>query len=176
MLKLVAFTAVAWVCVALGAGSADAAAYSCKVGDRVTDRQNRAGTVTSVESNGTYCYVDLDSGEKRKYYIAWMLTTADANAQTQTSMTEVKPGRYECWMRAAGNLNYMGIDLNIRDASNYSDKKGAAGAYSYDAATKLITFRSGSQAGWYAKLLEPGKIGLASKQTTMFNVVCDLKA
>ena len=160
---------------AAATGGHAAAAYSCKLGDRVTDRQNRTGTVSEIQSNGTYCYVDLDSGEKRQYYIAWMLKSAGAAAQAAQGMASVRPGRYECWMRAGGNMNYMGMDVNIRDASNYTDKGGAAGSYSYDPGSNVITFRSGPQSGSYAKLLEPGKIGISSQQTTIFNVVCDLK-
>jgi hypothetical protein len=177
MLKSVAFSILTLAALSATAASAAEQKYSkCTVGDRVVDRKGQTGTVTKVQSDGIYCYVDIDNGPKNDYFIYWMLKPAGGNpAAYDAAMTGVKPGRYECWMRAGGSLNYMFMDVNIRDASNYTDKKGVAGTYSFDAASKVITFKSGPQAGSYSKLMEPGKIGISSQQTTMFNVVCNLK-
>jgi hypothetical protein len=65
--------------------------------------------------------------------------------------------------------------IEIRDGSEYVDRAGKSGSYSFDAASGRITFSSGSLAGQYSKLLKPGKFGLASSPTGQFYTVCNLR-
>src|SRR5688500_7987602 len=69
----------------------------CTVGDRVEDRKNQIGTVTRVQSEGIYCYVDLDNGTKNGYYIYWMLKRAGQPAVNPNTVASITPGRYECY-------------------------------------------------------------------------------
>jgi hypothetical protein len=153
--------------------AADAATdyKKCTVGDRVQDRKDEVGTVVSVQSNGIYCHVDLDSGKKNEYYIYWMLHLAGTPEVAPQSVADITPGRYECY----ASSGYLFMDVVIRDGANYTDKNGKAGTYAYDASTQRIDFRSGPQAGTFAKYMQAGKIGLASREGNAFNVVCNLK-
>jgi len=143
----------------------------CTVGDRVQDRSNEIGTVVSVQSNGIYCHVDLDSGKKNEYYIYWMLKRAGQPAVNPSTVASISPGRYECY----ASSGYLFMDVVIRDGANYTDKNGTAGTYAYDATTQRITYRTGPQQGTYSKYMSAGKIGLASREGGAFNVVCNLK-
>jgi hypothetical protein len=143
----------------------------CTVGDRVEDRKNQIGTVARVQSEGIYCYVDLDNGTKNEYYIYWMLKRAGQPAVNPAAVASISPGRYECY----ASSGYLFMDVVIRDGSNYTDKNGNAGAYAYDAATQRINFRTGPQQGTYSKYMSAGKIGLSSREGGAFNVVCNLK-
>jgi len=54
-------------------------------------------------------------------------------------------------------------------------RRGTRGNYSFDTATSMISFSSGSLLGYNSKLLGPGKFGLSEDSTTMFYTVCNLK-
>jgi hypothetical protein len=170
MKKLLAAAVILAAPFAFTTAKAAAEYPKCTVGDRVQDRDNEIGTVTRVQSNGIYCYVDLDNGTKNEYYIYWMLKRAGQPAVNPTTVAAITPGSYECYA-ASG---YLFMDVVIRDGSNYTDKGGKAGTYSYDAATQRITFQSGPQQGTYSKYMSAGKIGLSSREGGAFNVVCNL--
>jgi hypothetical protein len=78
----IAFAALT-VAIGLVAPRAEALAQSgaCKMGARVTDRENRTGTV--VEATGADCRVKLADGTVR-YYLAWMLTAAGGDSAKPT--------------------------------------------------------------------------------------------
>lgn len=80
------------------------------------------------------------------------------------------PGTYTCSAPGAGFFR-----IEIRDGSQYVDRAGKSGSYSFDAASGRITFSSGSLSGQHSKLLKPGKFGLASSPTGQFYTVCNLK-
>ncbi|HEX2593994.1 MAG TPA: hypothetical protein VHL34_21010 [Rhizomicrobium sp.] len=153
--------------------TADGGYKACKVGDRVADKTGLQGTVVSVESDGIYCHVDLDNGDKNHYFIYWMLHAAGKPLVDPAQVARVIPGRYTCY---AGNpIQYTFSDIIVKSASAYTDNKGNAGTFSYVPSTQMITFHSGTFKGSYAKYLENHAIGLASKPTTFFATVCDLK-
>lgn len=79
-------------------------------------------------------------------------------------------GTYTCSAPGAGFFR-----IEIRDGSQYTDRAGKTGSYSFDAASGRITFSSGSLAGQYSKLLKPGKFGLASSPTGQYYTVCNLR-
>lgn len=55
---------------------------ACRMGARVTDRENRSGIV--VETKGSDCRVKLDDGSTR-YYLAWMLKPGGGATQAADS-------------------------------------------------------------------------------------------
>ncbi|GAC1299636.1 MAG: hypothetical protein NVSMB19_04330 [Vulcanimicrobiaceae bacterium] len=149
---------------------------NCIVGERLTDRYNKTGTVVASDPNsGADCKLQFPDGTT-KWTTFWMLRPAGAALVDAKVVASVLPGRYECWSGASGQLNYTFMDINIATASTYADKKGHRGRYGYDPSSQQLRFLSGTFAGMYAKYLESGKIGLASKETTFFNTVCDRKA
>lgn len=102
------------------------------------------------------CLVQLDDGNKRSY-LGWKLSPADApNAPRGADL-------------AAGTYK-----IAIKRRTKYEDRASDSGKYSYNAATKVINFISGSLAGQYSELLGPGKFGLSAQKTTMFYTVCNL--
>lgn len=166
------FAAALLAAVSTSPASADGTYKSCKVGDRVANRDSVNGTVSSIDGGGVYCYVDLDNGDKHHYYIYWMLRTAGKPLVDPAQVAAVVPGRYPCY---AGNpTQYTFADIIIQSASTYKDNKNVAGTYSYVPSTQMIAFHSGSFKGSFAKYLEGHQIGLASKPTTFFATVCGL--
>ena len=151
---------------------ADGGYKACRVGDRVTNREGVSGTVIDIQSEGIYCHVDLDDGKKRVYHIFWMLHAADRPLVDPLQVASVLPGRYPC--HAGTPTQYTFADIIVKSASVYTDNKGVAGTYSYVPETQLITFKSGSFAGSYAKYLEGHRIGLATKPGNFFATVCGL--
>lgn len=139
----------------------------CRIGARVTDRENRSGAV--VEANGPDCRVKLDSGTTR-YYLAWMLKPEGA-APAAVDGGALTRGRYACWAAAgvAGTLN-----LEIKSDSTYAGN-GKTGAYTYDRQTRKIAFQSGPWEGFHGARLESGKIGISSRPGGFYNTTCDLK-
>ncbi len=83
-----------------------------------------------------------------------------------------------CVVRLADGSSYSYLHwmLEDADAARYVDRAGNEGEYRLDADSGLIAFASGSLAGYHAKLLGPGKFGLAAEPTTMFYTVCNVTA
>ncbi|HEY5072346.1 MAG TPA: hypothetical protein VII63_09970 [Caulobacteraceae bacterium] len=171
--SITALATLALWCGLAPVAQAEGGYKSCKVGDRVATGAEQLGTVTESLSNGVYCYVDLDHGDKHHYYIFWMLHAAGKPRVDPAQVANVAPGRYSCY--AGAPLHYTFSDILVRSSSTYTDNKGNAGTYSYTPSTQIITFHSGSFRGAYAKYLENHAIGLASGPTTFFATVCDLK-
>lgn len=67
------------------------------------------------------------------------------------------------------------MDINIKSATSYTDVQGKGGTYAYNPKSQLITFKSGSFQGEYAKYLGKEGIGVASRPTTFFATLCDLE-
>ena len=154
----------------LAASTTCAAENVCKPGARVTDRQNRSGTV--IEAQKSDCKVKLDDGTER-YYIAWMLSAAGGAPVKKGDVGGVLPtGSYHCV--AAGGIAGT-LQLNILDDSQYSGRDGKKGNYAFDAASGKINFKSGSWSGYYGKLLGPGRIGISSRDNGYYGTSCDLK-
>lgn len=152
---------------------ADGGYKACKVGDRVANSQEQLGTVVEADAKGIDCHVDLDNGDKRHYYLFWMLHPAGKPKVDPAQVARVLPGRYTCY---AGNpLHYTFMDIIVKSPSAYTDIEGVAGTYSYVSATQMITFQSGTFKGSYAKYLENYTIGLSSKPDTFFATTCDLQ-
>jgi hypothetical protein len=170
---LFAATAIALPFGLCAPASADGGYKACKVGDRVADSSGHSGTVVSIEANGTYCHVDLGNGDKDHYFIFWMLHPAGKPMVDPAQVARILPGRYACY--AGLPLQYTFSDIIVKSPSAYTDNKGNAGAFSYVPSTQLITFRSGTFQGMYAKYLEGHSIGVASKPTTFFATVCSLQ-
>lgn len=155
---------------ALLPGRALAQSGACQVGARVTDRQNRSGVV--VEAKNSDCWVTLDDGTKH-YYLAWMLKPAGAAGEANSGSSKtLERGTYRCW--AAGGTAGT-LRLVVRSSTRYADRNGQAGTYAFDPSTQQITFTSGPWAGYYGKLLAPGKIGLSSRPGAYYGTVCDLE-
>lgn len=122
--------------MALGT-QAGAQSGACQVGARVTDRQDRSGTV--VEAKGADCRVKLDDGSLH-YYLAWMLSPAGGEATQTASGSALSPGPYDCW--AAGGVAGT-LQIIIKNESQYADRNGKPGSYAYDSKTQEIVFESG---------------------------------
>jgi hypothetical protein len=142
---------------------------ACRVGARVTDRQKRSGVV--IEARGADCRVKLDDGSVRNY-LGWMLAAEGGQGTKAANGGGLAGGPYNCLAAggAAGTLQ-----LVIKSASQYADRNGKTGAYSYDPKTRKIVFHSGPWAGYYGEKLGPGKIGIASRPGGYYGTVCDLK-
>jgi hypothetical protein len=169
----------AWLACGLAIGIASAVARpalaqelsgNCTVGSSVTNRNGKTGTVTA--SSGSYCTVKYPDGTSG-YHPSFMLRLAGTPQVDPKDVASIKPGTYACY--AGSPLQYQFIDLNVKTGSAYTDVKGKLGAFAYDPKTQLLTFKSGSFAGQYAKYLGNGRIGLSAKETTYFATVCSLK-
>lgn len=151
-------------------GAAHAADSVCTPGARVTDRQNRSGTV--IEAQKSDCKVKLDDGTER-YYISWMLSAAGgARAKKGDAGGTLPVGSYHCV--ASGGIAGT-LQLNIVDGTQYSDRNGKKGDYAFDPGSSKISFKSGSWSGYYGKLLGSGRIGIASRDNGYYGTTCDLK-
>jgi hypothetical protein len=148
-----------------------AVANNCVMGAKVTDRQNRTGTV--IMAKGSDCRVKFDDGSER-YYLAWMLSPAGTGTGGKAAGAAGAPrnGTYHCV--AAGGVAGT-LQLVIKGGNEYSDRSGKSGRYNFDAATGKITFQSGGFSGYFGKLLGPAKIGLSSRDGGFYGTVCDMK-
>lgn len=97
-------------------------------------------------------------------------TTAATQARNAAPSGPVQPGSYTCW---AANGTAGMLRLVIRNGSQYSNDKGSAGTYQYDAASGQLTFQSGPWEGFYGTNLGPGKLGLSSRPGGSPNTLCD---
>ena len=141
----------------------------CVVGARVSDRENRSGTVTSVA--GGMCQVAVENGTKRGY-LFWMLRPAGTSAAVTDKLVK---GVYPCYSLTGATLNYMFMDIQIDGPDSYRDKKGNPGKYRLDSASGKIVFESGPLTKANAKLLAGPKIGLNMDGGNFFNTTCSLK-
>ncbi len=143
-----------------------ASSGACQLGARVTDRQNRSGTV--VEARGADCRVRLADGTV-KYYLAWMLAPEGLDSAPSAALAR---GTYTC-VAAGGTAGTL--QLVIKSDSLYANRQGKTGQYQLDPKTKKIVFNSGPWEDFYGGVLGPGKIGLSSRPGGFYNTVCDLK-
>lgn len=141
----------------------------CVVGAKVTNRQNKTGTVVSV--SGGMCRIKLDDGTQTST-LFWMLRPAGATAEATDKLVN---GVYPCYSLSGNTLNYMFMDIQIDGPTAYRDKKGNKGSYKLDPATGKIVFESGPLAKANAKLLPGPKIGLNMTGGSFFNTTCSLK-
>lgn len=170
----------------LSTSGASAYMKSCAVGQRV-EHDAMTGTVVQVDpghDGQAWCYVNQDDGKQNAAWPAWMLSPSGANAAATQNLT---PGHYECWGQggagpsaacaSAGcvSMHYMFQDVNIGGGGSYADKGGRTGAWRYDPGSRTIQFASGPYAGWSAKYLDHGKIGLSPKPTNYWSMICSLK-
>jgi len=154
---------------ALGIAAEFKKAQDCVVGAKVTDRQNRSGTVTSV--SGGMCRVKLDGG-KEISTLFWMLRAAG----TSTAATEkLVKGIYPCYSLSGSTLNYTFMDIQIDGPTAYRDKQGYKGTYKLDEGTGKIVFESGPLTKANAKLLAGPRIGINMNGGSFFNTTCSLK-
>lgn len=156
-----------------GGAHADSGYKTCNVGDRVADRSGKVGAVISNDSNGTACHVDFDAGPKNDYNLVWMLHSAGKPTLSPAQVSSVAAGKYECF--TGPPMHYTFMDVLITGEGRYTDQKGQAGAFSYNASTQAIAFTSGPLKGAHSKYLEGSRIGLASSAAEPFNTVCELK-
>lgn len=150
------------------AASSAVAANACQPGASVTDRQGRTGIVADVGKND--CHVSFPDGSKR-YYLGWMLRPAGTTPAEARGADRTTPGLYHCV--AAGGVAGV-LKLEIIDAGQYGNGAGKKGRYSTGGDGKL-TFESGPWAGYFGKVLGPGKIGLASRDNGYYGTTCDRK-
>ena len=83
-----------------------------------------------------------------------------------------RTGTYHCV--AAGGVAGT-LQLIVRSKTEYEDRSGKTGSYSFDPATGKLTFKSGAWAGYFGKVFSPTKIGLASRDNGYYGTTCDLK-
>lgn len=142
---------------------------ACKLGAQVIDRRNQSGVV--VEAKGSDCRVRHADGSVH-YYLAWMLSPAAVEGARSKGSGGLSVGSYHCVAAAgvAGTLR-----LVIRSMTQYADRNGTTGRYSFDPQTRKIVFESGPWAGYYGAQLGPGKIGLSSRPGNYYGTSCDLK-
>jgi hypothetical protein len=150
-----------------GGAGRDAGTGNCRVGGRVTNRENRSGVV--VRADGPSCHVKLDGSGAEEYYLQWMLRPAGQTAEAERGGA-LETGSYTCWTAngVAGTLR-----LVIRNGSQYADGDGNSGSYTYDAASGRIQWTSGPWGGFYGTKLGPGKIGISSRPGGFSNTTCD---
>ncbi len=141
----------------------------CVVGAKVTNRQNKTGTVMSV--SGGMCRLKLDDG-KETSTLFWMLRPAGAAVEATDKLVK---GVYPCYSLSGTTLNYLFMDIQIDGPAAYRDKKGNKGSYKLEAATGKIVFESGPLTKANAKLLPGPKIGLNMTGGSFFNTTCSLK-
>lgn len=146
----------------------DAGTGNCRVGGRVTDRENRSGVV--VRADGASCHVRIDGSATEEYYLQWMLRPAGQAAEAGRGEA-LETGNYTCWTAngVAGTLR-----LVIRNESQYADGDGNPGNYTFDAASGVIRWTSGPWGGFYGTKLGRGKIGISSRPGGFSNTTCDL--
>jgi hypothetical protein len=61
----------------------------------------------------------------------------------------------------------------IKNKTEYADRNGKAGKYTFDAKNGDIVFETGAWAGFFGKKLAAGKIGISSRRGGFSNTVCD---
>jgi len=137
----------------------------CKVGTRVTDKDNKTGTITGIDGYMSLCQVKLDNGTQN-YYLFWMLRTAGTSAETNDNLV---PGTYECY--ASGNYTFM--DISITGPNSYSSA-GAAGRFHVTPARDIV-FENGPLSKYHAHLKDGPSIGLNSNGDSFYGTTCDLK-
>ena len=140
------------------------------VGAKVTDRQNKTGTV--LKTQGGMCRLKMDGTGEEKSYLFWMLRPAGTSAAPTDKLVN---GVYPCYSLSGTTLNYMFMDVVIDGPDAYRDKKGNKGRYKLESATGKIVFESGPLAKANAKLLAGPKIGLNMNGGSFFNTTCSLK-
>ena len=170
MLKYVALVLVCGLPLLAHSASAAEGLTSCKVGDRVQDDLGGKGTVTYVNADGSCGFRYDNSGAVNTYPPSSLRPIAVPGLQP-IGPKSLLLGRYECF----AGPDYSFTDIIVRSVTAYSDNKGNVGGYSFDKSTQVITFKSGSFKGQYAKYIQPGRIGLSSKRDTFFAMTCDLK-
>lgn len=141
----------------------------CVPGAKVTNRQDKTGTV--VSASGGMCRIRFDDGSQASHMF-WMLRPAGAAIQAADKLVN---GVYPCYSLSGTTLNYMFMDIQIDGPSAYRDKKGNRGTYKLEPATGKIVFESGPLTKANAKLLPGPKIGLNTTGGRFFNTTCSLK-
>lgn len=140
----------------------------CYVGQRVGLPGSGQGTVVALRGSG--CDVKADGYDNVQTWAAWMLTAVAASPVQRAAPVAAtpKPGNYQCFGGPAGNLK-----LRFGAGNSYANEQGSAGTYKVRPSGQL-EFVSGPWAGFYAKTLDGGRVGLTSRaESTFYNMTCD---
>jgi hypothetical protein len=137
----------------------------CTAGKRVTDRQNRPGTVVKI-ANDSLCQVKMDESDKEEYFIFWMLTESGKSSQPAVKLV---PGTYECYQ--SGQYTFM--DMYITGANTYKSE-GGSGTFRMGPANKLI-FDSGPLVKYTSKVDAGPAIMLSTNGGSFYGTSCELK-
>ena len=150
--------------VQAGPGGTFKSPDQCEPGTRVTNKDNKSGTVIALKQNMNLCQVRLDDGTEI-YSLFWMLHYAGTSAETNDKLV---PGVYKCY--AGGGYTFM--DVSITGPGTYSSA-GEAGRYHVTPARDIV-FESGSLRKYRAHLLDGPSIGLNSNGDSFYGTTCDL--
>ena len=137
----------------------------CVGGKRVTDRQQRAGTVVKMV-NDNLCQVHIDETGKDEYFIFWMLTEAGNSPQPTVKLVN---GTYECY----ANGQYTFMDMQVTSATTYKTD-GGSGSFRLEAGNKLV-FDNGPFANTTAKIDKGPSILLSTNGGSFYGTSCELK-
>lgn len=161
-----------FIWVATGAAQPQQRLTSCRVGQRVVLPGGGMGTVISLTPNKA-CNVQADGYKDYQAWSAWMLAPAPGTAAATVAPKPAgggtpRTGNYQCFGGAAGNMK-----LRFGPGASYANEQGKTGAYKMRPSGQM-EFVSGPWAGFYAKTLGDGRVGLTSRaDSTFYQMTCD---
>jgi preprotein translocase subunit YajC len=143
---------------------------SCSVGQKVLTPGGKPGTVVEVTANKA-CRVKQDDGMSSGVWSAFMLSPAPGTVAAAADIPSTpKPGMYQCYGGQAGNMK-----LRFSAGNTYANEQGKSGSYKMRPSGQM-EFTSGPWAGFYAKTLENGRVGLTSRaDSRTYMMTCEQK-
>ena len=141
---------------------------TCAVGQKVLMPGGYPGTVSAVYGQGGCTVRDAKGLESS--WAAFMLSAAPGSPApvAQPIAATPKTGNYQCFGGTAGNMK-----LQFGPGATYANEQGKRGSYKMRPSGQM-EFTSGPWAGFYAKTLEGGRVGLTSKADgTFYQMTCD---
>lgn len=171
MLKTIialAVVATGLTALAISPTTAQEKMRACYVGQKVLMPGGHPGTVSAVYGQGG-CTV-RDEKFLESSWAAFMLTPAPGSPVRNPPPVGATPapGDYQCYGGSAGNMK-----LRFFAGNAYANEQGSRGSYKLRPSGQM-EFISGPWAGFYAKSLETGKVGLTSKADgTFYQMTCD---
>jgi hypothetical protein len=159
--------AVAIAFSASGAAHAGAlnSAAECAVGMRVTTSDGHKGTITRIDRDWSYCYVQQDDTGKNVGYLYSLLSPEGSTADSGSS-GQLAVGKYDCWIGEQG-----AGEMRITGPSTY-ESEGNKGKYHLESSGKIV-FESGPFSTFNSKILSGHRIGINMSGGNFYNMACD---
>lgn len=141
----------------------------CALGLKVLTPGGNPGTVVKVEGSG--CTIKDDASGLESVWTESVLEPAPGTTPAMEMVPGApKPGIYQCRGGPAGNFK-----IEFRNGNAYANDKGDAGAYAFDPQNADIDFSTGPWAGFYARVLKDGDVGISGKpDRSFFQMTCQL--